>query len=451
MGQQFGPISSQELRNLAQHGTISSYMGRILLACIIALVTQLLPVKQGFCAEGPSAKNSPSASIASVDLEKKIYQLVKDLEYSDQVAQDFVRMVRPWKCDVLYQKLCQAAEDVKQKKISWNQYAQVEEEVVNQLAQKINNEITGDLDSNSKYYDLIFVIKDKKAQCLGCTQLFYILGNSMGLTIQAINVLEHSKGQMPAGWSHVACAIGLHNGKAMQVDLTLRDCVSRAFLFTEEYGKSGNYWEFKDKNNRLDIHPRIQLLDKNALAAHIYCNRGNTFGKAGKLIEAISDFNKAIELNPKYAQAYCNRGQAYTDSGKADKAITNCTKAIELNPKFALAYNNRGNAYDDLGKSTEAISDFTKAIALNPKCAEAYNNRGTAYTKSGQLDKAIAEYTKAIELNPNYAEAYVNRGVTNVTLGKMEDAKKDLRKAMKLNPGLKESVKKISDHFKLDL
>ena len=61
-----------------QFGSISSYMGRILLACIIALATQLLPVKQGLCAEEPSANNSPSASNAADDLEKKIYQSVKD-------------------------------------------------------------------------------------------------------------------------------------------------------------------------------------------------------------------------------------------------------------------------------------------------------------------------------------------------------------------------------------
>ncbi len=125
-----------------QFGTISSYLGRILLACIIALATQLLPIRQALCAEEPTANNSPSASNVSADLEKKIYQSVKDLDYSDQVASDFVKMVHPWKCDLLYQKLSQATQDVNQKKISPNQYAQVEEEVVNRLAQTVKKEIT---------------------------------------------------------------------------------------------------------------------------------------------------------------------------------------------------------------------------------------------------------------------------------------------------------------------
>jgi tetratricopeptide (TPR) repeat protein len=428
-------------------------MVRILLACIIALATQLLPVKQGLCAEGPSA-NSPSASNTSVDLEKNIYQSVKDLEYSDQVAQDFVLMVRPWKCDVLYQKISQATQDVKQKKISWAQYAQVEEEVVNQLAQTIKKEIAPadtNVESNWKYFDLALVVKDKKAHCFGYTQLFYILGNSMGLTIQAIDVVERSNGQLPERVGHVACVVGLHNDKAMQVDLTLRDCVSRTFLFTEEYANVGNDWELKDKKNLLNIHPKIQQLDKNGLVAGIYSSRGSVYGQSGKLTEAISDCTKAIELNPKSAVAYCNRANAYSKLGKLSEAISDCTKAIELDPKSAVAYCGRGTNYRKAGKLTEAISDLSKAIEVNPKFVMAYINRGAAYIKAGQLDKSISDCNKAIELNPKSAEAYGNRGVTNAMSGKKEDAKNDLLKAMQLNPGLKETVKRISDQYKLDL
>jgi tetratricopeptide (TPR) repeat protein len=395
-------------------------LGRLLTIFTLTLAAQLLPIKRGLSAEEPPSHNYPSTLNASVGLEKKIYQLVKDLEYSDQVAQDFVRMVRPWNCEKVYQKICQAEDDVKQKKISWNQYAQVEEDVINQLARTIIKEITGvntSVASNSKYFDLVLVVKEKKAQCLGYTQLFYILGNSMGLTIQAINVVDHSQGPMPAGTRHAACAVGLHNGKAMQVDLTFNDGASKSYIFTEEYGKVGNYWELKDKKSRLNIHKRIQLLDKNGLVAIICYNRGTIYSKSGKLTEAISDFNKAIELNP----------------------------------KDAVAYNNRGNAYGKSGKLTEAILDFNKAIELNPKYDEAHNNRGNAYSDSGKLTEAISDYNKAIELNPKDAEAYGNRGLANAKLGKKEDAKTDLRKAMQLNPSLKEALKKMSSEFKLDL
>jgi tetratricopeptide (TPR) repeat protein len=427
---------------------------RLLFTCILTLATQLLPLKQVLCAEGPSADNSPSTSNTVDDLEKKIYQSVKDLEYSDQVAQDFVNMIHPWKCDVLYQKLCQAADDVKQKKISTTQYAQVEEVAVNQLAQTIKKEIAPadtNVASNWKYFYLTLVVKDKKAHCLGYTQLFYILGNSIGLRIQAIEVLERSNGQMPAQVGHVACTVDLHDDKAMQIDLTLKDCVSKVFSLAEEYAKAGNDWELKDKNNPLNIHLKIQILDNNGLLAGIFSSRGTVNGQSGKFAEAISDCTKAIKLNPKSAMSYCNRANSYGRLGKSTQAISDLSKAIELDPKFAVAYFGRGTTYRRLGKLTEAISDFSKAIELKPKFFMAYVNRGAAYIKAGQPDKAVSDCNKAIELNPNAAEAYGNRGAANAILGNTEDAKNDLRKAIQLNPRLKESAQRISDQYKLDL
>jgi tetratricopeptide (TPR) repeat protein len=40
-------------------------------------------------------------------------------------------------------------------------------------------------------------------------------------------------------------------------------------------------------------------------------------------------------LNPEYANAYYNRGIAYNDLKQYNEAIADYTKAIELNPKFA--------------------------------------------------------------------------------------------------------------------
>jgi tetratricopeptide (TPR) repeat protein len=80
----------------------------------------------------------------------------------------------------------------------------------------------------------------------------------------------------------------------------------------------------------------------------------------------MSDYNKAIEVNPKYAKAYYNRGLAYGKSGQHIIAISDLNKAIEVNPKFAEAYKDRGVAYAFLEKTEEAKKDLLKAVELNP-------------------------------------------------------------------------------------
>ncbi len=65
---------------------------------------------------------------------------------------------------------------------------------------------------------------------------------------------------------------------------------------------------------------------------------------------AISDFIKAVEINPKYADAYYNRAITYDQLEQYDTAIKYFSKTIEINPKYAAAYNGRGVAYIKLGK-----------------------------------------------------------------------------------------------------
>ena len=59
------------------------------------------------------------------------------------------------------------------------------------------------------------------------------------------------------------------------------------------------------------------------------------------------------------------------------EAIADYDKAIELNPKDADTYYNRGAAKNHLKQHKEAIADYDKAIELDPKDADAYYNRGS--------------------------------------------------------------------------
>ena len=68
--------------------------------------------------------------------------------------------------------------------------------------------------------------------------------------------------------------------------------------------------------------------------AEAYNNRAVAKERTGDYKDAIADYDKAIEINPKFAEAYYNRGIAKESTGDYKGAIADWGKAIELNPSL---------------------------------------------------------------------------------------------------------------------
>jgi tetratricopeptide (TPR) repeat protein len=104
------------------------------------------------------------------------------------------------------------------------------------------------------------------------------------------------------------------------------------------------------------------------------------------------------------AQEYYNMGVVKTKHEDNIGAISDYSKAIELNPNFAEAYYGRAASKIELKDYRGAIVDYTETISLNPKHAKAYCGRGMAKIILDQKDSGCLDLSKAGELG--YAEAY---------------------------------------------
>jgi tetratricopeptide (TPR) repeat protein len=138
------------------------------------------------------------------------------------------------------------------------------------------------------------------------------------------------------------------------------------------------------------------------------------------------------QLKSNDAVVHNNRGFDYCQIGHYDQAISDFTRAIEINPRLAHAYNNRGAAYLYKGQYDQAILDLSKAIEINPWLAHAYNNRGWAYIKKWQYDQAISDFSKTIEIDPGFVEAYFHRAVGYFLVDEYEKCLLDVIKAQQL-------------------
>jgi len=207
------------------------------------------------------------------------------------------------------------------------------------------------------------------------------------------------------------------------------------------YGMQGNLIQaLLDFNKALELHPNY---------AEAYGNRGNTYSKLGFNNLALDDYNKAISLSPYYADAYFNRGALYAKRGDFAQALSDFNQTIRINPQYegAIAYRNsitpdifynRGLSLALKGDFAGAMSDFNIAIDISPDYVKAYINRGNIFGRQGDFIRALTDFNKAIEIDPQSAEAYTNRGTLFAQRGNFSQAMSDYDRAVTIHPGNQE-------------
>ncbi len=138
----------------------------------------------------------------------------------------------------------------------------------------------------------------------------------------------------------------------------------------------------------------------------LYIKLGEECFDKGEYVNAITNYNQALQLNPNNTDLYYRRALAHYQLGDYEGAIADYSQAIQINLHDAKSYNKRGLALYQLGRFEEAIDDYTQAIRINPNVAVAYKNRAEARSHIGDNQGAIEDYTQAIKINPHYADAY---------------------------------------------
>lgn len=152
---------------------------------------------------------------------------------------------------------------------------------------------------------------------------------------------------------------------------------------------------------------------------------------------SLSYFDLALEKDTTFVEAYCNRGilgnKIANSTNDYSYAIKDFEKAINLSPRYAEAYNGLGYAKMRINDFDGALSDLNKAIALAPSFSEAYYNRGLLMDFTKKYFKAIEDYSKCILLDPNNYQAYYNRALLYLLLDNKDKGCSDLKQASKLS------------------
>ncbi|MBR1640460.1 MAG: tetratricopeptide repeat protein [Treponema sp.] len=123
----------------------------------------------------------------------------------------------------------------------------------------------------------------------------------------------------------------------------------------------------------VDIYTRIIEAvpdsDKNVLAV-IRKHRGMAYFAMNHLDEALDDFQKSIDADPKAYRSYYYKGIVYSIQKKYEEAIECYTQSLEINQFQAHANFRRALAYFELQEYEKSMNDLNIAVKLGLKPEE---------------------------------------------------------------------------------
>jgi tetratricopeptide (TPR) repeat protein len=185
--------------------------------------------------------------------------------------------------------------------------------------------------------------------------------------------------------------------------------------------------------NPKDTSPRFPKANKVIL----YINRADAYCSLSIFDKAIADCGEAIRLDPQSSDAFTERATAHYLAQHYDLALADTNEAIRLAPKATSAYLIRSAVFFKKMNYVRAFIDTTEVIKLDPQCDIAYANRARIYQAMEKPDEAIADCTRYIQMasrGPTMMEMYAVRAYARQSQGKLNEAIADLTKSIDMAP-----------------
>jgi len=151
--------------------------------------------------------------------------------------------------------------------------------------------------------------------------------------------------------------------------------------------------------------------------------------------EALQDFSRAIEMNPRHAPAYIARANLLRSQNDLSAAMADLDQAIRLNPENAQSFHARGLIHQRNGDHARAVSDFENAIDRDPFVAAPYQARGQSLVVLGRHDAAIEDFNAALNVNNQNSDAWAGLGLAYERKGDRAKAAESYGRALVVNPG----------------
>src|SRR6185437_10421675 len=150
--------------------------------------------------------------------------------------------------------------------------------------------------------------------------------------------------------------------------------------------------------------------------------------------EAISTYQRFLELKPHDLHALTNLGAAYWKLGQYPEAEEHVRHAIRVKPQAPDPHSNLGVLLRNRGEVSAAEGSFRRALKLEPRHLEARSALGWTLIDSARLLEAKKHFDKALRLSPHHAGALLGLVKIAKSEGRFADAETLIQRVLATNP-----------------
>jgi tetratricopeptide (TPR) repeat protein len=207
------------------------------------------------------------------------------------------------------------------------------------------------------------------------------------------------------------------------------------------------------------VQPTIPSSFTRYPAAVASVNRGWRFLEARDLDNAEREFRIAIRASADFYPAEAALGYVELARKNPKAALTRFEKALGVDPRYVPALVGGGQSFLALGRESDALFAFQSAVAVDPSLSdvkrrvEVLQFRGVEQdlasarqaAKAGRYQEAARAYAAAIASSPESAFLYREVAGVQAKRGDVDAALASLRKALEIEPADSASIAQVGD------
>lgn len=139
-------------------------------------------------------------------------------------------------------------------------------------------------------------------------------------------------------------------------------------------------------------------------------NRAEVLANKGKIEQAIQQYRRILERQPRHATATGSLGRMFFRLGAQETALEHYNRALGNDPGHLETLVDRAELFVDMGQYEDARTDLLRVLEYDPYSYRACYLLGVLYITIGTYDDAIRVLTRALDVDRTKAEVHLQLG-----------------------------------------